>query len=449
MQNVSLGLEDQDHVRVLGIKVLDVPAIKRSFLLTPFKMGQFVTIEDDCMREAPSDHDGSYRTETNMLLQTMSHFSLAASKGQLLLVDPCLVDHRLISGARLHYLVSKADKMSVGRVMQFIQRHRCNKYCRVLRLPSVQELFQSCLDVFGTNDMRSRLSTHIQAQMSLHSPIDGMGHTASVQSLQPSGGQGGGFWRDHEYAQAQAWSIIRPMTAAILDHPHPDLDDLLASQPWSYYKMWVAGSPVKLVKSVHSSPGKSVESETVHPKTKADFTANTQQPLKDAKKTWHPNPVQTVVSDSPENSPAPGFHSSASGRRSTSPQKEGRDIEEAEMSRITRSLVASQHCTNEKEIDHTASPVQVIAETSVLSRLTTDSSILVASDLESKEIHEQVRSPSPRTLENMERRERERARRTREAARASMVSYHLHFDVLAVSSLERSCILGSLLIFTV
>jgi hypothetical protein len=64
----------------------------------------------------------------------LSHFSLAASNSQLLLVDACLVDNRLVTGIQIHELVSKAGKKSMTRVMAFAAQHQCNEHCEALGL---------------------------------------------------------------------------------------------------------------------------------------------------------------------------------------------------------------------------------------------------------------------------------------------------------------------------
>ena len=74
------------------------------------------------------------RAQTHLLLRTLSHFSLAASNSELLLVDACLVDDRLVTGIQLHKLVSTTEKKSMTRVMAFAQRHECNEYCEALGL---------------------------------------------------------------------------------------------------------------------------------------------------------------------------------------------------------------------------------------------------------------------------------------------------------------------------
>ena len=147
----------------------------------PFLMGQYVRITDvgldsvvEASRASQVIEFDSYRAQTNMLLQALSHFSLAASGAQLLLVDTCLVDHRLVTGIHLHKLVSRSNKQSVERMMHFMQTHECNNMCRKLCLPPVNKLMQSnCLDLFGTDMKGSQPSRRGHGPALYRSPRGG------------------------------------------------------------------------------------------------------------------------------------------------------------------------------------------------------------------------------------------------------------------------------------
>ena len=213
----------------------------------PFLMGQYVRITDvgldsvvEASRASQVIEFDSYRAQTNMLLQALSHFSLAASGAQLLLVDTCLVDHRLVTGIHLHKLVSRSNKQSVERMMHFMQTHECNNMCRKLCLPPVNKLMQSnCLDLFGTDMKGSQPSRRGHGPALYRSPRGGaktygdtdLSMTDRSRVLSSPG--------TYCFDRVEPSSTLRPVTAAILDHPQPDWDDVLASAPWSQFSSTV------------------------------------------------------------------------------------------------------------------------------------------------------------------------------------------------------------------
>jgi hypothetical protein len=89
----------------------------------PFTVGQYQRVNDRCVTPSqPTDLRSAANYSTQKLLQALSHFSLAASDSQLLLLDACLIDNRLFTGMQLHALVSKANRSSMLRVMQFVSQ---------------------------------------------------------------------------------------------------------------------------------------------------------------------------------------------------------------------------------------------------------------------------------------------------------------------------------------
>ena len=47
--NAYLGLQGKDRLQMLKTSVLNVPALKRSFLLTPFTVGKYKNLSDVCV----------------------------------------------------------------------------------------------------------------------------------------------------------------------------------------------------------------------------------------------------------------------------------------------------------------------------------------------------------------------------------------------------------------
>jgi len=195
-----------------------VPVIKRSFLLMPFTVGMYQLVTDTSVVVADPK-----RTQSHMVLQTLSHFSLAASRSELLLLDPCLIDKRLITGLQQYELVSKTGPKKRDRIMRFIRDHRCNEHCKQLQLPSVKELILECQNSYGTERQGLVPSTRGDGPPGSRSPRGGVG--ISCPGVE-SGGIGGG----------RTTVTLRTQTAAILDHPHPDMDELLASRPFSHFR---------------------------------------------------------------------------------------------------------------------------------------------------------------------------------------------------------------------
>lgn len=298
--NSCLGLQDSEKLEVMKTSVLNVPVLQRCFLFMPFVLGAHKPIPDVSdtslrgIRLSKGDLIGAAAAEavmeTESLLQSLSHFSLAASDSQLIVLDPCLIEGRLFTGMRLHELVSKVKMKSFRRILRFVDAHRCNKYCQILHLAAVDELMKPWQEAFGTPTKGTIASTRGEGPWCLRSPRGGVGggedihHNLNFPNTKGfalawdpgnSGNVGGDLYR------AVPCSTLRPMTAGILDHPQPDLQELLAKQPWSYFsarpeKSGEVGnaSPVKSFKSGNLSPDpvKSVKSSK-HEKTMSALSA--------------------------------------------------------------------------------------------------------------------------------------------------------------------------------